>query len=422
MKFISSEKKSSSLTLSQAIHQGLADDGGLFIPQTFPQRLATWQDHYSDLVNNCLEDYFADDPLQSHLHAICQRSYNFQPQCLQLDDKLFLLNLYEGPTLSFKDFGAQFLAQAMTAIAQAKQQLILVATSGDTGSAVAAAFHNKPGVSVIILYPDGMVSQRQAHQLSCWGDNVTTLRVQGDFDVCQALVKQAFSDETLQQNYALSTANSINIGRLLPQIAYYAYASLWYATSHEEPLSFIIPSGNIGNATACFWAREMGYPIKDIMLAQNRNSAVYDYWHSGVYTPRSTQATIANAMDVGNPSNFRRLQSLYPDYQLFKRCVMVDRIDDEEIKRAVSDCYQRYQQFICPHTAAAYAAYQRAPHAGSWMVVATAHAAKFDNVLAPLLPSEIPLPENFRQQLALPAETHPVQPDLSEIKKFIEKR
>jgi threonine synthase len=244
-----------------------------------------------------------------------------------------VLELFHGPTAAFKDFGARFLASCLTRIrhGSARPLRILVATSGDTGGAVAAAFHRKPGIEVVVLFPKGLVSPTQERQLTCWGDNITSLAVQGTFDDCQRLVKEAFRDEAMSAEAELSSANSINLGRLLPQAAYYAQSSLaiWRRTGRRA--SYIIPSGNLGNSVACIWAKKLGWPIDRIVLAHNANRTVPDFLETGELRPRPSVATLASAMDVGNPSNLERMLALYPDAQALGSALSAVSISDAAI-------------------------------------------------------------------------------------------
>src|SRR6202044_1991863 len=245
-------------------------------------------------------------------------------------DPLFALELFHGPTAAFKDFGARFLAESLQRLETdaASPLTILVATSGDTGGAVAAAFHRRPWVRVVILYPAGLVSPRQEQQLTCWGDNVASLRIAGTFDDCQRLVKEAFGDSQLSGRHRFSSANSINIGRLLPQMVYYAASSLDIERRTRSPVSYIIPAGNLGNAFAAVWAPAPGFPIARIILAHNINRTVPDFLKTGVWQPRPSVATLASAMDVGNPSNMERLRALYPTWETMRDHLSADSVDD----------------------------------------------------------------------------------------------
>jgi threonine synthase len=332
-----------------------------------------------------------------------------------------VLELFHGPTAAFKDFGARFLAASLERIRRNEKRklTILVATSGDTGGAVAAAFHGRPWVEVGVLYPKGLVSPRQAQQLACWGDNIRTYVVRGNFDECQRMVKEAFADAALAKSHQLSSANSINIGRLLPQMVYYAQSSLkvWRETGKKP--SFIIPSGNVGNAAACIFAKLSGLPIGDIVLATNANRTVNDFLHSGDWQPRASVATLANAMDVGNPSNVERLRALFPNIEALRSQVTADSVTDEQIRTRIKTDMQSLGQVWCPHTAVAAEVYQRiATRRASeqWIIVSTAHPAKFDDVVEPLIGRAVPVPEALSKLLALPKHEREIAPTLDALR------
>ena len=298
MQFVST-RGTEQVSLSTAITQGLAADGGLFVPVSWPAAAVAQLpagDNLAQVAEKFLEPFARGDALGSHLAAITGEAFNFPAPLLPLRDeaRLSVLELFHGPTAAFKDFGARFLAAALTRLRTGAQRplRILVATSGDTGGAVAAAFHRRPGVQVTVLFPKGLVSPTQQQQLTCWGDNVQSLAVRGSFDDCQALVKQAFLDPALRAEFELSSANSINLGRLLPQAAYYVAASLTVQRQTGARASFVIPSGNLGNSTACVWARRLGAPIDEIVLAHNANRTVPDYLSEGVLRMRASVPTL----------------------------------------------------------------------------------------------------------------------------------
>src|SRR5580704_7455327 len=316
--FHSSRGQAPRASFSEALLQGLAPDGGLYVPHHWPhlapQDFAAATD-LAAIATRLVGPFVSGDRLAPQLAAITQEAFNFPAPLVPLaaDGSVALLELFHGPTAAFKDFGARFLASCFARLPPAERTLtILVATSGDTGGAVAAAFHGRPGVRVAVLYPQGLVSPTQERQLTCWGGNVTSLAVRGTFDDCQRLVKAAFLDPALRAQRTLSSANSINLARLLPQSAYYAAASLAIWRSHGERACFVIPSGNLGNAVACLWARQVGLPIGDVVLAHNANRTVPEYLASGQWQPRPSVATLASAMDVGDPSNTERLRALFP--------------------------------------------------------------------------------------------------------------
>ena len=328
MQFVST-RGTKHLSLDSALVRGIADDGGLFVPVELPQFSSSDFDGAQSLAEVAavlLAPFFADSSLQDELPNIVAETYRFPIPVSPLSGAAGaagLLELYHGPTAAFKDVGAGFLAACLTRLEGDVDSplTILVATSGDTGGAVAAAFDERPGMRVVVLFPDGRVSDRQAHQLSCWSDNVLSLAVDGSFDDCQALVKRALADESLGAAYRFSSANSINIGRLLPQATYYADAAVRHYRATGNRPGFVIPTGNLGNAHACVLAREMGLPIGPIVMAVNANRTIPDYLESLEWSPRSSVQTLASAMDVGDPSNMERLRGLLGDAEELRKHV-----------------------------------------------------------------------------------------------------
>lgn len=404
MHFISTRDDTNRKSLSIAMQCGLADDGGLFVPEYFPK--IDLKDFKSDLTytqfsQRLLHEYFLEDVLDEKLVELCRNAFNFPVPLKQLDDNTFILELYHGPTLSFKDFGTRFLAECLNLISDKYQTTVMVATSGDTGSAVASAFYLKSNINVIILYPKGLISERQQHQITCWNENIIALAVHGTFDQCQQLVKDAFQDSYWQKHKHLSSANSINIGRLLPQIIYYAYSSMQFYHQHHIAPGFIVPTGNLGNATAAYWAKTMGFPIREIVLATNANKVIPDYLNTGQYQPRTSIATLANAMDVGNPSNFERLQHLFNTFDSFKNNVKAVSATDDDIRKTIKSVYEQYQIIICPHTATAFFAKQKLSNQ-PWIVVATADPSKFDDIIEPIIQTKVPLASQLQELLDKP--------------------
>jgi threonine synthase len=277
MKFVSTRGNSPHLNASDAILAGIADDGGLFVPEQFPRFDLddfAQDDDLPDLATRLFAPFFAGDPLESALSDICQAAFDFPAPVQFVSDDLDVMELFHGPTAAFKDFGARFMAQCIDRMQLEQPQTILVATSGDTGGAVGCAFEKSSNARVVILYPKGRVSPFQEHQLTCWGNNVLALEVRGDFDDCQRLVKQAFADETLSKAHHLGSANSINIARILPQMSYYAHAARAHFHRTGEAANFVIPTGNMGNGMACLWARKCGLPIGKIVFAINANRSL----------------------------------------------------------------------------------------------------------------------------------------------------
>ncbi len=430
------------VSLTQAIEQGLAPDGGLWVPESIPRvDLAAFPASapLSETAARALAPFFAGEalvsgpsargksaplfaqgeredgaPLSPGLEAIVEAAFTFDAPVRALSDDTGLLELFHGPTAAFKDFGARFLAECLARLPSRPRDLtILVATSGDTGAAVASAFHRRPGFSVAILYPDGRVSARQAHQLGAFGDNVRTFKVAGTFDDCQRVVKQALVDERLKAKRALGSANSISLGRLLPQLTYYAQASL--NRRGEAPLNVVVPTGNLGNAMACLMARDMGFPIGRVVLATNANRVLPDFLASGRWEARPSLATLANAMDVGNPSNLERLRFWHPDAKELAAVVSADWVDDATIRSTIAETFQQTGAAVCPHTACGLAVLGRLRargETGEWLVAATAHPAKFETVVEPLVGKTVPPPPALQALLERPSKAEPLAPTL----------
>jgi len=425
----SSTRGGGAVSLEDAIMSGTAPDGGLYVPASLPEFQPddfAGRDSLAGIAGLLLAPFAEGSMLQAHLDDICTDALDFPTPLRPLESSpgLSVLEMFHGPTAAFKDVGARFLAASMAQIVadgvHAQPPVtILVATSGDTGGAVAAAYHRRPGLRVVVLFPDGRVSPRQQHQLTCWGDNVVSLSVRGEFDDCQRLVKQAFGDAGLRDAHHLCSANSINVGRLLPQAAYYARASLEHWRATGEPLSFIVPTGNLGNGFACVWARRMGLPIDRIVFATNANTTIPDYLDSGEWQPRASIATLASAMDVGDPSNMERLRALVGDADAIGREISAQAVDDETIRDTIIDEYQRHAVAWCPHTATGLYVYRQLPgelqQAGHWCVVATAHAAKFDTIVEPLLGVTVEPPPELAELLSWPAQFTSIDASLHEL-------
>lgn len=426
MNFLSTRGHTPPTAIDAALAAGLAPDGGLYVPETFPalpQPLAG--DRLDATAHAILAPYFQGSALHERLGEICARAFSFDAPLRALsqpDD--WLLELFHGPTAAFKDYAARFLAEALAGLrtARAPTTTILVATSGDTGAAVAAAFHRRPGFEVVILYPDGRVSPRQAHGLGCWGDNVRALRVDGDFDACQRLAKQALSDETLRAQRSLSSANSISLGRLLPQAAYYAHAASRHYAQRGEPLNFIVPTGNLGNACAAFVAKRMGLPIGEIRLVTNANDTLPRYFAGADYLAQPTRATLANAMDVGAPSNFERLRHWHRDDAQLRAAIHADGVDDATIVATIRAAPQRHGVVPCPHTATGLHVLETLRAQGDerpWAVVATAHPAKFDSIVEPLVGHAVEPPPALAESLARPASAEPMAANYEALKQCL---
>ncbi len=406
--------------LTEAIAQGLAPDGGLYVPSTLP-KVTIRARALAEVAAEVLKPLFEGEPAADRLPDLCRAAFSFDAPLTQLPTANdHLLELFHGPTAAFKDYGARFLAELLAREVghpTTVTRTILVATSGDTGAAVAGAFSGREGFRVVVLYPDGRVSPRQAHQLGAFGGNVRALKVAGSFDDCQAIVKQAFADEALRPLH-LRSANSISLGRLLPQIAYYAYASLAIADRGHGPTCFVVPTGNLGNAVACLYARAMGLPIGKVVLATNANRVLVDLLANDRYAQATSQSTLANAMDVGAPSNVERLMALLPDAKA-RESISADTVSDEAIRATIARTYEAGQLAICPHTACGVEVLRRLRAngaTGTWVVAATAHAAKFETIVEPIIGREVAPPPALAALLQRPSVAEPMAAELGSLR------
>ena len=398
IRFVSTrDRKGPSCPVSEAMLKGLAPDGGLYVPETTPSLPASFSisGGVADAMYQAIKPFFEGDELENDLEEICHSAFNFPVPFKDLGEGRVLLELIYGPTSAFKDFGARFLAFSMEKLLmrRGEEKTILVATSGDTGGAVAAAFWRRNNLKAKVLFPKGRVAERQRAQLTTWGDNIESYEVDGSFDDCQKMVKEAFMDKSITEG--LSSSNSINIGRLLPQMAYYAYASQLYLDMYGKKPVIIVPSGNVGNVTGCFWAKAMGSPIERIVMATNANRTIPDYLESGEYQPRASVKTLANAMDVGAPSNMERLFDMFPTFEDFSQAVSARSVSDSEIQRTIKEVYEEDDYIICPHTACGERVRRDYFQSCPTIVVSTAHPAKFDTIVEPLIGRTVPIPKNL---------------------------
>jgi len=421
-----------SVTLDQALKRGIAADGGLYLPEVLPPIILPEVTDIGDIDTTArafLSPFFAGSDLETHLDDIIAETFHFPIPLTVLpaaSGSCEILELYHGPTAAFKDVGAGFLAACLSRLEGDRENplTILVATSGDTGGAVAAAFDGRPGMRVVVLYPDGMVSARQAHQLTCWGDNVLSLAVAGTFDDCQAIVKAAMANRQLTEKHRFSSANSINIGRLLPQAIYYAHASALHWSRTGTSPGFIVPTGNLGNAFACFLAREAGMPIGEIILATNANRIISDYLDGADWDPRASIQTLASAMDVGNPSNMERLRHVGGEAQDLARKVRALSVTDEQITQQIRKDFDELNLVSCPHTATATYVWQNLDQdsrlSQDWIIVATAHAAKFEQIVEPVIGESITLPGVLAEILRKPSQFIPIDASMAAFETALE--
>lgn len=408
MNYYSTNNKNKTYSFKQAFIKGLADDNGLFVPEQIPQLPASFFETIDTLTLpqiavEVLTPFISNDLTTQEIKRICETTFTFEIPLVRVEEQVYSYELFHGPTAAFKDVGARFLANCYAVLGDKnKKSLLLVATSGDTGSAVANAFLGIGNVEAVILYPHHKVSPMQEKQFASLGENITALAVEGTFDDCQYLVKQAFLDEELKTTFQLSSANSINIARWLPQSVYYFYA---YAQlkkqlkGSESPLVISVPTGNLGNLTAGLLAKKMGLPVRYFIAATNDNNTIPEFLRSGVYTPKASVQTISNAMDVGNPSNYSRLLYLYDnDYNAICEEVKGFYLNDEATKTALIKVNTEKKYLMDPHGTVGYVALKKIiTEKEIGIFLETAHPAKFSEVVEPLINRPVALPESLKK-------------------------
>jgi len=428
MKWVSTRGASPPISFIDALFAGTAPDGGLYMPERLDplppgtmERLAAAA-RARDIVGigTTIGTHLLQDEItEPAMNALVQDALGFPIPLVQITDRAWVLELFHGPTLAFKDVGARVQARLLHHFTDGTPLTILVATSGDTGSAVAQAFHRVPDARVVVLYPEGKVSDVQEAQMASLGDNITALAVQGTFDDCQALVKRAFADDDLRRYVWLTPANSINLGRLLPQAFYYFVL----AGLPEGGPIVSVPSGNFGNLTAGLIAKRIGLPIRHFVAATNVNDSVPVYLKSGHYEPRPSIETVANAMDVGAPSNFERVQVLYnSDLPALRRDVQGFAYGDARVVAEIANVHRRHGYVLDPHSAIAWLALQDAlmedPSAHG-VFLATAHPAKFREIVEPAIGQPVPLPPELADALNRPRMSISMPAEYSALARFL---
>lgn len=412
MKFYSTNNPDLKVDLRQAVTEGLAPDNGLYMPEQIPQLGDDFfrdigKKSFNEIAFEVANNLLGDDIPQSELQRIVDHTIQFDAPLIPLEEGIFALELFHGPTLAFKDFGARFMSQLLGYFAkqQEREIVILVATSGDTGSAVANGFLGVPGTKVVVLYPSGKVSEIQEKQFTTLGKNITAVEVDGTFDDCQRLVKQAFLDRDLNAQIFLTSANSINIARLIPQSFYffYAYARLPH---NGKPIVFSVPSGNFGNLTGGLLAMRMGLPVSKFVASTNINDVVPEYLASNQFNPRPSQQTISNAMDVGNPSNFSRILDLFQgEFERVSNAITGYAFTDAETRSAMRQVFAKNGYVMDPHGAVAYLGLKKYLQDSNTDAVGvfaeTAHPAKFHEVVQETLASPIKIPEKLLKFMSL---------------------
>jgi threonine synthase len=415
MRFISTRRRAHPVGFREALFAGLAPDGGLYVPETFAPI------DFDDLRDASLVDigvaiaapFVAGEISRTALEGLLRDALNF-PVPLALVGDRAVLELFHGPTFAFKDVGARVMARLMAHFSSDGTPFtVLVATSGDTGSAVAQAFHGVSGTRVVVLFPEQGVTPVQEAQFTTLGGNVTAVAVAGSFDDCQRLAKEAFQDHSLRERARLTSANSINLGRLLPQAFYYVYA----AVQSRRPVVFSVPSGNFGNLTAGLFAWKLGAPIHHFVAATTVNDSVPRYLRTGVYEPRATIATLANAMDVGHPSNLERIRWLFDDDLSAMRALITPSVHtDDDVRRTIEEVFVRYEYVCDPHTAISYRgldAFADENYPAAFL--ATAHPAKFKDVVEPAIRAHVPLPTALAEALRKPRIVERIGPELRQL-------
>jgi threonine synthase len=430
MKFRSTLRQSPEVSLREAVFRGSAPDGGLYMPVEMPRLPADFSGRlrslsFPEIAREVSALFVGDDVPPSALTEIVTGAFDFPAPLVTLTERLHILELFHGPTLAFKDFGARFMARLMGHFVQETGKLltVIVATSGDTGSAVAHAFLGVPGTRVVILYPAGRVSDAQEKQLTTLGQNIAALEVTGSFDDCQRLAKQALVDPTVTQKLTITSANSINIARLIPQMFYYfgAYSQLRDAAI---PVVFSVPSGNFGNLTAGLFAKRIGLPAAQFIAATNTNDVVPEFLRSGHLIPRASRRTLSNAMDVGNPSNFARMVDLYGnDLRAIRQDIWGCSFSDEETLRAMHDVDQRYSYMLDPHTAVGLLGWEsfskQNQGIAQGIVLATAHPAKFAETVTRATGIQPEMPERLAGFLKRPKQSIPLPDRFSALQEFL---
>lgn len=432
MKYYSTNKQAPLASLEEAVVKGLASDKGLFMPMTIrhlPQEFYDEIDSLSfqEIAYRVADAFFGEDVPTEILKEIVYDTLNFDVPLVQVKDNIYSLELFHGPTLAFKDVGGRFMARLLSYFIRKegrKQVNVLVATSGDTGSAVANGFLGVEGIHVYVLYPKGKVSEIQEKQFTTLGQNITALEVDGTFDDCQALVKAAFMDSELNERLLLTSANSINVARFLPQAFYYFYAYAQLKRAGRAANAVIcVPSGNFGNITAGLFGKKMGLPIRRFIAANNRNDIFYQYLQTGRYNPRPSVATIANAMDVGDPSNFARILALYDNnHAAIAMEISGATYTDEQIREAVKEAYRETGYLLDPHGACGYRALSKSLQPGETGVfLETAHPAKFLETVEDIIGSKVEIPAKLKEFMKGVKQSIPMNKDFESFKAYLMK-
>lgn len=430
MKYYSTNKKAPLATLHEAVVKGLAGDRGLYMPEKIKKLPKEFFDNIQDMsfqeiAYTVADAFFGEDVEADALKKIVYETLSFDCPVIKVTDNIYTLELFHGPTLAFKDVGARFMARLLQYFIKqegSEQVNVLVATSGDTGSAVANGFLGVEGIHVYVLYPKGKVSKIQESQFTTLGQNITAIEIDGVFDDCQALVKNAFMDEELNRHMKLTSANSINVARFLPQAFYYfnAYARM-KKLGLADNMVMCVPSGNFGNITAGLFGHEMGLPIKRFIAANNANDIFYKYLQSGKYEPKPSKQTLANAMDVGDPSNFARIYDLYGgNHDKITSYISGATYNDAQIRETMAACYHENGYILDPHGTCGYRALKEGLKEGEVGVFCeTAHPAKFKDTVEPIIGATVNIPERLAEFMKGKKQNIEMSKDFTDFKSFL---
>ena len=430
MKYYSTNLKAADATLEEAVVKGLASDRGLFMPREIKPLPQEFYDHieelsFQEIAYHVADAFFGEDIPADTLKQIVYDTLSFDVPLVRVTDNIYSLELFHGPTLAFKDVGARFMARLLGYFISKegkKEVNVLVATSGDTGSAVANGFLGVEGIHVYVLYPKGKVSEIQEKQFTTLGRNITALEVDGTFDDCQALVKAAFMDRELNEHLQLTSANSINVARFLPQAFYYFYAYAQLKKAGRGANAVVcVPSGNFGNITAGLFGKRMGLPVSRFIAANNRNDIFYQYLLTGVYSPRPSIATIANAMDVGDPSNFARVLDLYQNsHQAICADISGATYTNEQIADTMRQVWQEHRYLLDPHGACGYRALAEGLRPGeTGIFLETAHPAKFKDTVEKIIGESVSIPAKLKAFMSGEKQSQPMSREFADFKKYL---
>lgn len=428
MKLYSTNNKNLSVSFKEAVFTSFPSDKGLYMPWHIPKLSECFIQNITDysfpeMALEIAYSFIGEDIPKKDLEKIIKETISFDAPLVSLEENLAVLELFHGPSLAFKDFGARFMSRLMAYLSDKNDKTldILVATSGDTGGAVALGFLGVEGTRVTILYPKGKISEIQRKQLTTNGQNIRALEVNGTFDDCQALVKMAFNDAELNSKLRLTSANSINISRLLPQTFYYLYAYAQAVKKNKKDIVFVVPSGNFGNIGAGLLAYKSGLPVKHFVAATNVNDTVPVYLQKGSYEPKSSIQTLSNAMDVGNPSNWVRITDLFNEsLDSLRNLISAYSFTDSETMNGINELYEKYNYIACPHTAVAYLAAKKYNHPQDFTIfLSTAHPCKFMDVYPENLKNKIIIPEQVKELDHKISSATPLENNFSDLKTFL---